>query len=93
MVNSKLVEDFLKAYSLVPTEVVFSSFFSMVDSLYLFSQSAFSERLSHLGFDMFCIFLVDFMHEFELGIWKKIFIHLLRILDCVIGAVNTMDQR
>ena len=25
--------------------------------------------------------VVDFMHEFELGVWKAVFIHLLRILD------------
>lgn len=25
--------------------------------------------------------VVDLMHEFELGVWKAIFIHLLRILD------------
>lgn len=43
---------------------------------------------------MFDIFLVDFMHEIELGVWKKIFVHLLRILECVSkGALNTLDQR
>jgi hypothetical protein len=26
--------------------------------------------------------VVDLMHEFELGVWKMLFIHLLRILDC-----------
>ena len=26
--------------------------------------------------------VVDLMHEFELGVWKVVFIHLLRILDC-----------
>jgi len=26
--------------------------------------------------------VVDHMHEFELGVWKAIFIHLLRMLDC-----------
>ena len=27
--------------------------------------------------------VVDLMHEFELSIWKMVFIHLLHILDCV----------
>ena len=26
--------------------------------------------------------VVDLMHEVEIGVWKAIFIHLLRILDC-----------
>lgn len=27
------------------------------------------------------MFVVDLMHEFELGVWKALFIHLLRMLD------------
>lgn len=27
--------------------------------------------------------VVDLMHEFELGVWKALFIHLLRILEAV----------
>ena len=27
--------------------------------------------------------VVDLLHEFELGIWKVVFIHLLRILESV----------
>jgi hypothetical protein len=26
------------------------------------------------------MFVVDLMHEFELGVWRDLFIHLLRIL-------------
>ncbi len=33
------------------------------------------------------------MHEFELGVWKKVFIHLLRILACIPGATNKLDER
>lgn len=32
------------------------------------------------------------MHEFELGVWKAIFIHLLRILDCL-NKTHDLDQR
>ncbi len=42
---------------------------------------------------MFEIFLVDFMHEVELGVWKRVFIHLLSILGCIEGAINMLDQR
>ncbi|KJA12927.1 hypothetical protein HYPSUDRAFT_209987 [Hypholoma sublateritium FD-334 SS-4] len=55
--------------------------------------NAFSEQLSSLGFNLFTIFLVDFMHEFELGVWKKVFIHLLRILQSINGATNELDSR
>ncbi|KJA13591.1 hypothetical protein HYPSUDRAFT_151446 [Hypholoma sublateritium FD-334 SS-4] len=57
------------------------------------TENAFSHRLSPFGFNLFSIFLVDFMHEFELGVWKKVFIHLLRILECIHGATNKLDQR
>jgi hypothetical protein len=30
--------------------------------------------------------LVDLMHEFELGVWRALFIHLLRILESYGGA-------
>jgi hypothetical protein len=31
--------------------------------------------------------VVDLLHEFELGVWKAIFIHLLQILDSLKGDV------
>ena len=36
-----------------------------------------------LGFDVFEILLPDLLHEMELGVWKSLYIHLLRILDSV----------
>ncbi|KAF8148266.1 hypothetical protein B0H34DRAFT_758798 [Crassisporium funariophilum] len=55
---------------------------------YVPTRNAFSTRLQHFGFDFFSMFVPDFMHEFELGVWKAIFIHLMRILysagnDCI----------
>jgi len=44
-------------------------------------QNAFSEKLSPLEFKMFPMLVVDLLHEFEIGIWKAVFIHLLRLLD------------
>jgi hypothetical protein len=46
-----------------------------------YTQNAFSTRLAPLGFDMFPMFVVDIMHEVELGTWRSLFIHLLRILE------------
>jgi hypothetical protein len=43
----------------------------------LLSQNAFSDILFGVGFNLYSMFLPDLMHEFELGIWKALFIHLL----------------
>lgn len=38
--------------------------------------------------------VVDLMHEFELGVWKALFIHLLRILFSVNAAsLHEVDHR
>lgn len=39
------------------------------------------------------MFVVDLMHEVELGVWKSLFLHLLRILDTINGAINELDLR
>jgi hypothetical protein len=57
-------------------------------------QNAFSNRLGCLGFNLFLMLVVDLMHEFELGVWKALFIHLLRILNAVDKAlINELDRR
>lgn len=43
-------------------------------------QNAFSERLAPLGFNFYSMFAPDLLHEVELGVWKALFTHLLRIL-------------
>ncbi|TFK84680.1 hypothetical protein K466DRAFT_496118 [Polyporus arcularius HHB13444] len=43
-------------------------------------QSAFSEKLSEFGTNCYELFAPDLMHEFELGVWKGVFNHLMRIL-------------
>jgi hypothetical protein len=38
--------------------------------------------------------VVDLMHEIELGVWKALFIHLLRILDSIDGTLlHELDRR
>ncbi|EIW75729.1 hypothetical protein CONPUDRAFT_30363, partial [Coniophora puteana RWD-64-598 SS2] len=42
--------------------------------------NAFSEFLLPRGVNFFSLFAVDLLHEFELGVWKTVFTHLIRIL-------------
>jgi hypothetical protein len=36
--------------------------------------------------------VVDLMHEFELGVWKSLFIHLLRMLEATdMTLLNELD--
>lgn len=38
--------------------------------------------------------LIDLMHEFELGVWRAIFLHLLRILQSVDEQLlSELDRR
>lgn len=38
--------------------------------------------------------VVDLMHEFELGVWKALFLHLLRILDAYDSRLlDELDRR
>ena len=36
--------------------------------------------------------VVDFMHEVELGVWKALFTHLIRILDAT-ASLHELDKR
>jgi hypothetical protein len=43
---------------------------------------------------MFSLFVPDLMHDFELGGWRALFIHILRILDSVDAKLLTeVDRR
>ncbi|KAI0750001.1 hypothetical protein C8Q80DRAFT_1353357 [Daedaleopsis nitida] len=44
------------------------------------TRSAMSNRLREHGFNHYSLFVPDFLHEFELGVWKSIFTHFMRIL-------------
>ncbi|KAF8842659.1 hypothetical protein BDN67DRAFT_989041 [Paxillus ammoniavirescens] len=58
------------------------------------TMNAFSTRLGHTGFDLFMMLVVDLLHEFELGVWKGIFTHLLRILNSLKkGELAELDHR
>ena len=54
----------------------------------------FSEKLGPYGSNPFTILVVDLMHEFELGVWKALFAHLLQILNTEnLMLVHTLDQQ
>ncbi|KAH9480132.1 hypothetical protein JR316_0006729 [Psilocybe cubensis] len=44
------------------------------------TQNAFLTRLSQFGFNFFNMFVSNLLHEFELGVWKAFFTHMMRIL-------------
>ena len=80
-VKSAAVERLLAAESYTPTKVRHHTFkldyYSQVMNPAF--QNAFSS-LAPFGFNFFDMLVPDFVHEFELGIWKALFTHLVRIL-------------
>ncbi|KAG0698052.1 hypothetical protein DFH29DRAFT_1003197 [Suillus ampliporus] len=42
--------------------------------------NVFAQKLGRFGFDPFRMLVIDFMHECELGTWKGLFSHLVRLL-------------
>jgi hypothetical protein len=59
-------------------------------------ENAFAERLGRFGFTPYPMLVVDLMHEFELGVWKATFIHVIRVLYAASpggGAVAELNRR
>jgi hypothetical protein len=57
-------------------------------------QNAFSTLLGDLGLDVFHLLVPDILHEFEVGIWKAVFTHLIRMLQSINEElVYELDQR
>ncbi|EIW80602.1 hypothetical protein CONPUDRAFT_56708 [Coniophora puteana RWD-64-598 SS2] len=57
-------------------------------------KNAFSEFLLERGVNFFALFPVDVLHEFELGVWKAIFVHLIRMALSIGGsAVQDINDR
>ncbi|RXW19475.1 hypothetical protein EST38_g6369 [Candolleomyces aberdarensis] len=56
--------------------------------------NAFSARLAKFSFNMFSMLVVDLMHEVDLGVWKSLFIQLLRLLEATDkGLLTILDVR
>ncbi|KAF8074608.1 hypothetical protein FPV67DRAFT_1559334 [Lyophyllum atratum] len=57
-------------------------------------ETAFSKRLSRFQFDCYSMLVVDLLHEFELGVWRALFVHLIRILYAINASrVHELDRR
>jgi hypothetical protein len=54
-------------------------------------QNSFASKLGKTGLDVFSLFVVDLMHEYELGVGKSLFLHLLRIVEAH-GADKTTGE-
>ena len=93
-VSSQAVERVLAAKSWVPTRVrIVSHVVSHVRAVPDASQNTFLKRF-HEIFAFTSMFVVDLLHEFELGVWKATFIHLLRILYAAGGdAIQELNKR
>ena len=77
----------------MPTKV-FVSILPRLRISMLSAQNAFSVVLSAFGFDFHKMLTVDLLHEVELGVWKAMLIHLIRMLHaCGQEAVNEFDKR
>ena len=67
---------------------------SRMQLLLILGQNAFSEKLFEHGFDFHQIIVPDLLHEFELGVWKAVFTHLLRILHAYGNdTIQTLNAR
>jgi hypothetical protein len=50
--------------------------------------------LSLPGLDVYSLLAVDLLHEVELGVWKALFTHIVRILHfCSADTVTRFDER
>ena len=57
-------------------------------------QNAFSQRLGEWDFNFFQMLANNLLHEFELGVWKAVFIHLIRILHSLgATAIDKFNER
>ncbi|KAF9646621.1 hypothetical protein BDM02DRAFT_3188673 [Thelephora ganbajun] len=58
------------------------------------TKNAFSVTLSPFGFDFHKMLTVDLLHEVELGVWKALLAHLIRMLHaCGVDKVHEFDER
>jgi hypothetical protein len=92
-VDTKVVKRLLFDESLVPT-MVCGLYLCRTGADILSCQNASSDKLQPLGFNVFSTMVVDLLHEVELGVWKELFKHLLRILDCCNESLkHELDRR
>ena len=95
--NSTVFENTLGERSEVPIHIRFTMPHNFeVNSRLTSFQNAFSNHLHRFGFNFYQMFAPDILHEVELGVWKAIFTHLIRILyaaDPHGKLVTTLNER
>jgi hypothetical protein len=79
-VTGAKVERMLGEESIAPIKVSCQLECYPICCLLFHSQNAFTSKLSEFGFNLYEMMVVDLLHEFEIGVWKSIFTHLMRIL-------------
>jgi hypothetical protein len=89
-VKSNQIEKILKDYSNVPIRV--STFPQCSEPCDIISQNAFLEKMKLVGQDYHQLFVVDLLHKFEIGIWKLVFTHLIRILHASPGGESLVTE-
>ncbi|KAK7680031.1 hypothetical protein QCA50_016977 [Cerrena zonata] len=66
----------------------------LANESYVPTSNAFLDHLAGLGVNIFALFTVDFLHEVELGVWKALFIHLIRMLFALGGdLIQHLNER
>ena len=80
VVNTPKIKELLRDQSLVPTTVSEdASKSALIWCTNTVMKNTFSDKLSAFGCNLFVMLVVDLLHEFELGMWKAVFMHLLHI--------------
>lgn len=97
VITSSRVSHVMKSLSLVPTLVSGQQTNMMFrNSPYYCTQNAFAEKLGPFGFNPYPMFVVDLLHEFELGVWKATFTHIIRVMYAAVPGgegVAKIDAR
>ena len=91
-VSGTHIERLIGGWSWVPTIVSTQPLLpnQSTDSSYL--KNAFMANIPDL--DIYSLLTVDLLHEFELGVWKALFTHIIRILAAHSpNSVNELDRR
>jgi len=92
-VNSDIIDNIVGIHSGVPITVRCLYCSMYLSDYLLFLQNAFSSRLLPFGVNFYSMLVVDLLHEFELGVWKAILTHLIRILyakgEDAVGLMNS----
>ncbi len=92
--TSVYIDRILGPLSLTPTRVCIHAH-ALPQFAHMYSeQSAYSIKLREHNFNFYSLFAPDFMHEVELGVWRTIFTHLMRILHAVgEDSIQTFNKR